>query len=65
MAGARFCNLETSPFYTVAKATGIKAVYLSVVSDNVDRKEWSGWSPELDSMTERMWDISLDMVESL
>jgi uridine phosphorylase len=64
-AGARFCNLETSPFYTVARAVGIKVVYLSVVSDNVEKTEWSGWSPDLEEATQKMWEISLELIESL
>jgi purine-nucleoside phosphorylase len=64
-AGARFCNLETSPFYTVARAVGIKAVYLSVVSDNVEKAKWSGWSPDLGKATELMWDVSLELIDSL
>jgi uridine phosphorylase len=64
-AGARFCNLETSPFYTVARAVGIKAVYLSVVSDNVEKARWSGWAPDLRKATETMWDVSLELIDSL
>jgi purine-nucleoside phosphorylase len=64
-AGARFCNLETSPFYTVAREVGIKAVYFSVVSDNVEKTEWSGWARDLSGVTDVMWNISLEMVESL
>jgi len=64
-AGARFCNLETSPFYAVARAVDIKAVYLSVVSDNVDKAKWSGWAPNLGEAIEKMWDASLELAESL
>jgi len=64
-AGARFCNLETSPFYTVSKAVGIKAVYISVVSDDVTGSKWSGWNSDLTKAIEAMWDISLDMIDSL
>jgi uridine phosphorylase len=63
--GARFVNLETAPFYAVAKAKGIKAVYLSVVSDTVDREKWSGWSADLEKAVDKMWDISLEVVQSL
>ena len=62
--GAKFVNLETGPFYAVARARGIKAVYLSVVSDNVDRSTWSGWSANLERSVGHMWDISLEMVEA-
>jgi purine-nucleoside phosphorylase len=64
-AGARFCNLETSPFYVVAREVGIKAVYFSIVSDNVEKSEWSGWAPDLGEITDIMWDISLEMIESV
>jgi purine-nucleoside phosphorylase len=64
-SGARFCNLETSPFYTVAREVGIKAVYFSIVSDNVEKTEWSGWAPDLGKITDVMWDVSLEMIESL
>jgi purine-nucleoside phosphorylase len=63
--GARFVNLETSPFYAVARAKGIKAVYLSVVSDSVDRRKWSGWSSNLEEAVDKMWGISLEMINSL
>jgi len=63
--GAKFVNLETGPFYAVARARGIKAVYLSVVSDIVHGQEWSGWSTELEKAVEKMWDISLDMIKAL
>ena len=63
--GARFVNLETASFYTVARSKGIKAVYLSVVSDNVDRDKWSGWFPNLANAVWEMWSISLEMVEAL
>lgn len=63
--GARFVNLETASFYTVARSKGIKAVYLSVVSDIVHGQKWSGWSTNLDRAVDKMWDISLDVIESL
>jgi hypothetical protein len=43
----------------------MKAVYLSVVSDSVEREKWSGWSADLTEATQKMWNISLEMVESL
>lgn len=61
--GAKFVNLETSAFYAVAKAKGIKAVYLSVVSDNVSSEKWSGWSGDLGKAVEKMWAISLEVLE--
>ena len=64
-SGARFCNLETSPFYTVARTVGIRAVYLSVVSDNVEKSKWSGWAPDLREAVDKMYNISLEMVDSL
>jgi len=63
--GAKFVNLETSSFYAVARSKGIKPVYLSVVSDNVNRDKWSGWSFNLGKVVEKMWSISLEMVETL
>ena len=63
--GAKFVNLETSPFYAVARSKGIKAVYLSVVADNVNREKWSGWSTDLGNTTEKMWDIILELIKKL
>lgn len=63
--GAKFVNLETASFYAVAKSKGIKAVYLSVVSDIVHGQKWSGWSTDLERAVYRMWGISLDVIESL
>jgi uridine phosphorylase len=63
--GAKFVNLETSSFYAVARSKGIKAVYLSVVSDNVNRDEWSGWATNLGKVVEKMWSIGLEMIETL
>lgn len=64
-AGARFCNLETSPFYVVSRAIGVRAIYISVVSDDVTGRKWSGWKSDLAKVTEAMWNISLDMIDSL
>lgn len=62
--GARFVNLETASFYAVARSKGIKAIYLSVVSDIVHGHKWSGWSTKLERAVEQMWDISLALIES-
>lgn len=62
--GAKFVNLETAPFYAVAREKGIKAIYLSVVSDTVDRRKWSGWAPNLEKAIDHMWDISLALIKS-
>ena len=63
--GARLVNLETASFYTVARSVGVRAVYLSVVSDTVYRDRWSGWSPDLWGAVGDMWDIALEMAETL
>jgi purine-nucleoside phosphorylase len=68
--GARFVNLETATFYAVASAKGIKVVYLSVVSDTVDRekmniqplKHYFRWSSPLPDMPFKIW--SQVMVDS-
>jgi purine-nucleoside phosphorylase len=63
--GARFVNLETASFYAVARAKGIRAVYMSVVSDNVDSDKWSDWFPNLSDVTQKMWSICLEMIDAL
>jgi len=63
--GARFVNLETASFYAVAREKGIRAVYMSVVSDNVDSDKWSHWFPNLSEVTEKMWSICLEMIDAL
>ena len=63
--GAKFVNLETASFYAVAKSKGIKAVYLSVVSDIVYGQKWSGWSADLEKTVDKMWNISLEMISML
>jgi purine-nucleoside phosphorylase len=63
--GASFVNMETSPFYAVAKEKGVKAAYLSAVSDSVSSEEWSGWFENFDQAMEQMWDICLEVVEEL
>jgi len=57
--GAGFVNMETSPFYAVAREKGLRAVYLSVVSDCVGEEKWSGWSSDLEKPVEEMWGICL------
>jgi purine-nucleoside phosphorylase len=63
--GAKFVNLETASFYAVARSKGIKAVYLSVVSDIVHGQKWSGWSVDLEKAIDKMWEISLEMIDML
>jgi uridine phosphorylase len=63
--GANFVNMETSPFYAVAKEKGVKAVYLSAVSDNVSGEKWSGWFENFDQAMEQIWDICLEVVEAI
>jgi uridine phosphorylase len=63
--GARFVNMETSTFYAVARALGVKAAYLSAVSDNVAGEEWSGWYEDFDTALAQIQDISLEVLESL
>jgi uridine phosphorylase len=65
--GAKFVNMDTSPFYAVARSKGIKAVYLSIVSDNVSKEEWSGWSLSAiyGKAVKKMWGICLEMLETL
>jgi uridine phosphorylase len=43
--GADLVNLESGPFYTVAAALGIRAVYLGLVSDYVSKEQ--GWQDDL------------------
>jgi uridine phosphorylase len=63
--GARFVNMETSPFYAVAREKGVKAGYLSAVSDNVSGEKWSGWHENFEQAMEQMWDIYLEVVETI
>jgi uridine phosphorylase len=63
--GARFVNMDTSPFYAVAKEKGVKAAYLSAVSDNVSGEKWSGWYPDFDKAMAQVYDISLAVIDSL
>lgn len=63
--GARFVNMETSTFYAVARAIGVKAAYLSAVSDNVAGEEWSGWHEGFDRVEAQLQDISLEVLDSL
>jgi uridine phosphorylase len=63
--GARFVNMDTSPLYAVAQEKGIRAAYLSVVSDNLSGEQWSGWFTNLEQAVEQVWSISLDVVESI
>lgn len=63
--GANFVNMETSPFYAVARIKGVKAAYLSAVSDNVSGEKWSGWFEDFDRAMEQMWDICLEVVETI
>jgi uridine phosphorylase len=63
--GAKFVNMETSPFYAVAREKGVKAVYLSAVSDNVSGEKWSGWFTDFGQAMEQIWDICLEVVETI
>jgi len=54
--------METSSLYAVAKEKGLRAVYLSVVSDCVGEEKWSGWSSDLKKPVEVMWGICFEMV---
>jgi uridine phosphorylase len=63
--GARFVNMETSPFYAVAREKGVKAAYISAVSDNVSGEEWSGWYENYDQAMKQMWDICLEVIETI
>jgi len=63
--GARFVNMETSTFYAVAQVLGVKAGYLAAVSDNVSGEKWSGWFPDFDPVVEQIWDICLEVAESI
>jgi uridine phosphorylase len=63
--GARFVNMDTTPFYAVANYTGVKAAYLSAISDNVSGKKWSGWYANFDKAMEQVYDITLAVIDSL
>jgi purine-nucleoside phosphorylase len=63
--GARFVNMDTGPLYAVAREKGLKAAYLSVVSDDVSGDEWSGWFGDFKQVMGQVWDICLDMAETL
>jgi uridine phosphorylase len=63
--GARFVNMETSTFYAVAREKGVKAAYLSAVSDNVSGEKWSGWFENYEQAMEQMWDICLEVIETI
>lgn len=63
--GARFVNMDTSPLYAVAQEKGLKAAYLSAVSDNVSGEKWSGWFADFDRAMEHVCSICLDVVETL
>jgi len=60
--GASFVNMETSPFYAVARETGIKAVYLSLVSDHVGGEGWTGWPSDLSQGITPLWGVCVDIV---
>jgi purine-nucleoside phosphorylase len=57
--------METSTFYAVAREIGVKAAYLSAVSDNLSGEKWSGWFANFDRAIEQVWDISLEVAETL
>src|SRR4030042_763556 len=59
--GARFVNMETSTFYAVARELGVKAAYLSAVSDTVSGEEGWGWFADFDRAMEQIQDISLEV----
>jgi len=61
-AGARFVNIETASLYAVARAKGLRAVYLSVVSDTLEGEKWSGWYDCKEAL-EQVWSICLEMCE--
>jgi uridine phosphorylase len=60
--GARFVNMETSTFYAVAQAVGVKAAYLSAVSDNVSGEEWSGWYPDFGQAMAQVCGTALEVI---
>jgi purine-nucleoside phosphorylase len=62
--GARFVNMETSAFYAVAQALGVKAGYLSAVSDNVSGEDWSGWYPDFRQVMTHVYDICLEVIDA-
>lgn len=61
--GAAFVNMEAAPFYAVARAKSIRAVFLSVVSDYVGGNEWSGWTRGMWSVINLLWEVCLNMAE--
>jgi purine-nucleoside phosphorylase len=63
--GARFVNMETSCFYAVTRAKGIKAAYFSVVSDCLEGEKWSGWHDNLVGPVENMWNICMELSANL
>jgi uridine phosphorylase len=63
--GAQFVNMETSTFYAVAQELGVKAAYLSVISDNLSGEKWSGWFPDHHAAMVQAYDIALEAAESI
>jgi purine-nucleoside phosphorylase len=63
--GARFVNMETSTMYAVAREIGVKAAYISAVSDNVCGEKWSGWHADFLPVYEQMQDICLEVAEAI
>ena len=61
--GASFVNMETSPFYAVAYETGIRAVYLSLISDHVGGEEWTGWAGDLSQGINQLWAACGDILQ--
>jgi uridine phosphorylase len=63
--GAGFVNMETSTFYAVAQALGIKAGYISAVSDNVSGELWSGWYQDFREAMETVYDVCLEVIDAI
>ena len=63
--GARFVNMDTASLFAVAAAKGLRATYISAVSDILFDDRWSGWHTEFDQSLETICKICLEMVAEL
>jgi uridine phosphorylase len=62
--GAKFVNVETASLYSVARVKGLRAAYISIVSDSLVDGKWSGWF-DCKPALEQVWNICLDTIETI
>jgi uridine phosphorylase len=63
--GAKFVNMDTASLFAVTAAKGLKAAYLSAVSDILYDDRWSGWHTEFDQPLETVRKICLEIAAEL